>query len=102
MQPSPNGRRVGIRIVTFEARSGCVLNLPLRTVSRSPVRRQSASELPGIRVATHILLATSEAPAGCAIDTIHNEPDQGGVNTNQPRRRRLCVRSYSLLSPSPR
>jgi hypothetical protein len=58
----------------------------LRTVSRSPVRRQGASELPGIRVATHILLAASEAPAGCAIDTIRNEPDQGGVNTTQPKK----------------
>jgi hypothetical protein len=51
MQPSPNGRRVGIRIVTFEACSGFIsLTLPPAgslSRPRRPLSRGSGFRLPG-------------------------------------------------------
>ena len=50
MQPSPNGRRVGIRIVTFEACSGFT-RVTARRIAQPPkvtfVTRLQPSQLPG-------------------------------------------------------
>ena len=50
MQPSPNGRRVGIRIVTFEARSGFT-HVTAHRIAQSPkatfVTGLQPSRLPG-------------------------------------------------------
>src|SRR5438067_221389 len=50
MQPSPNGRRVGIRIVTFEACSGFT-DITARRIAQSPkatfVTRLQPFQLPG-------------------------------------------------------
>ena len=62
MQPSPNGRRVGIRIVTFEACSSFTY-VTAHRIARRPRRP----------------LSRGSSPAGCPTEPLMQLPDQSTI-----------------------